>query len=87
MMQAETSENSSLTESQKVEHLVSIIIHASSCPDNECQVSKCLKMKKILAHCILCSRRQNCPVCKQVIAVSCLHAKDCTANDCKVVPN
>uniref|UniRef100_A0A914C4S3 histone acetyltransferase n=1 Tax=Acrobeloides nanus TaxID=290746 RepID=A0A914C4S3_9BILA len=45
---------------------------------------KCLKMKKILAHCILCSRRQNCPVCKQVIAVSCLHAKDCTANDCKV---
>ena len=46
----------------------------------------CRKMKRIVAHTKSCKRKTNggCPICKQLIALCCYHAKACNEPKCPV---
>jgi len=49
-------------------------------------MSICVQMKRVMAHTRCCRRKTNggCPVCKQLIALCCYHAKHCAETKCPV---
>ncbi|XP_063380014.1 histone lysine acetyltransferase CREBBP-like [Cydia fagiglandana] len=63
----------------KVQSCISRIAHASTCRIEDCQAPSCVKMKSVIAHTKLCKRKTHgdCPICKQLIALCCYHAKNC----------
>lgn len=71
---------------QSIQRCIQSLCHASQCRDANCHTSSCVKMKRVIQHTFLCHRRtnSNCPVCKQLIALCCYHAKNCTESKCSV---
>jgi len=61
-------------------------VHACQCRDANCRLPSCQKMKRVMAHSRSCRRKTNggCPVCKQLIALCCYHAKHCQEARCPV---
>uniref|UniRef100_A0A2D4L989 histone acetyltransferase n=1 Tax=Micrurus paraensis TaxID=1970185 RepID=A0A2D4L989_9SAUR len=62
------------------------LVHACQCHNANCSLPSCQKMKRVVQHTKGCKRKTNggCPVCKQLIALCCYHAKNCQDNKCLV---
>ena len=62
------------------------LVHACHCRDANCRLITCQKMKRLIQHSSACRRKNagGCPVCKQLIALCCYHAKTCDMPKCPV---
>jgi len=62
------------------------LVHACHCRDANCRLIACQKMKRLIQHSSACRRKNagGCPVCKQLIALCCYHAKTCDMPKCPV---
>jgi len=62
------------------------LVHACHCRDANCRLMTCQKMKRLIQHSNACRRKNTggCPVCKQLIALCCYHAKTCDIPKCPV---
>ena len=71
---------------QSIERCIKSLEHATYCDDKQCQIQSCIKMKKVVSHAKNCKRKNNqgCPICRQLIALCCFHAKSCTKPQCLV---
>ncbi|CAG0896189.1 unnamed protein product [Cyprideis torosa] len=69
-----------------IQRCIESLVHACQCRDANCRLPACQRMKKIVLHMRNCNRRTNggCPICKQLIALCCYHAKHCMTNRCPV---
>ena len=70
-----------------IERCFESLVHACQCRiGNYCQFRGCHKMKRVIAHTRQCQRKSNggCPICKQLIALCCYHAKICNQSNCPV---
>lgn len=80
------SADASNSRNESVKRCIQSLVHACQCRDANCRRPTCHKMKKVVQHTKLCKKRQqtNCPVCKQLIALCCYHAKHCNLTMCPV---
>ncbi|GMT19162.1 hypothetical protein PFISCL1PPCAC_10459, partial [Pristionchus fissidentatus] len=71
---------------ESIQRCIHSLVHACTCRDANCRRMSCHKMKRVVAHTKMCKKRVNasCPVCKQLIALCCYHAKHCTKEGCQV---
>ena len=69
-----------------IQRCIQSLVHACQCRDANCRLASCQKMKRVMAHTRSCRRKTNggCPVCKQLIALCCYHAKHCLETKCPV---
>lgn len=78
----------SLPEEQRkcFERLIVPLTHACRCRNHQCCQSSCLKMKRILEHTKICTRKYTggCQVCKKLITLCFYHAMYCKATNCLV---
>jgi len=69
------------TEARKlsIQRCIQSLVHACQCRDANCRLPSCQKMKRVTQHTKVCKRKTNggCPICKQLIALCCYHAKHC----------
>ena len=71
---------------QSIQRCIQSLVHACQCKDANCRLQSCHKMKRVVAHTKVCRKKTNsgCPICKQLIALCCYHAKHCNENKCQV---
>lgn len=81
---------------QSIQRCIQSLVHACQCRDANCRLPSCHKMKRVVQHAKGCKRRQQgnnqalanqqtgCPICKQLIALCCYHAKHCNEQKCPV---
>lgn len=78
-----------------IQRCIQSLVHACQCRDANCRLPSCHKMKRVVQHAKSCKRKSNqqggaqpqapgCPICKQLIALCCYHAKHCTEGKCPV---
>lgn len=69
-----------------IQRCIQSLVHACQCRDANCRLPSCQKMKRVVTHTRSCKRKTNggCPICKQLIALCCYHAKHCTETKCPV---
>lgn len=79
-----------------IQRCIQSLVHACQCRDANCRLPSCHKMKRVVQHAKSCKRKSNqqggsqtaqapgCPICKQLIALCCYHAKHCQENKCPV---
>ncbi|MCJ8739495.1 hypothetical protein PDJAM_G00047830 [Pangasius djambal] len=69
-----------------IQRCIQSLVHACQCRNANCSLPSCQKMKRVVQHTKGCKRKTNggCPVCKQLIALCCYHAKHCLENKCPV---
>lgn len=69
-----------------IQRCIQSLVHACQCRNANCSLPSCQKMKRVVQHTKGCKRKTNggCPVCKQLIALCCYHAKHCQENKCPV---
>ncbi|XP_047215364.1 CREB-binding protein-like [Girardinichthys multiradiatus] len=69
-----------------IQRCIQSLVHACQCRNANCSLASCQKMKRVVQHTKGCKRKTNggCPVCKQLIALCCYHAKHCQENKCPV---
>ncbi|CAG9863013.1 unnamed protein product [Phyllotreta striolata] len=69
-----------------IQRCIHSLVHACQCRDANCRLPSCQKMKRVTNHTKVCKRKTNggCPICKQLIALCCYHAKHCPENKCPV---
>ena len=62
-----------------IQRCIQSLVHACQCRDANCRLPSCHKMKRVVSHTKQCKRKTNggCPICKQLIALCCYHAKLC----------
>ncbi|KTF76394.1 hypothetical protein cypCar_00048789, partial [Cyprinus carpio] len=76
--------NKSPQESRRlsIQRCIQSLVHACQCRNANCSLPSCQKMKRVVQHTKGCKRKTNggCPVCKQLIALCCYHAKHCQEN-------
>ena len=62
-----------------IQRCIRSLVHACQCRDANCRLPSCHKMKRVVSHTKACKRKTNggCPICKQLIALCCYHAKLC----------
>ncbi|EFP09486.1 CRE-CBP-1 protein [Caenorhabditis remanei] len=74
------------TRYESIQRCIASLVHACQCRDANCRRMSCHKMKRVVQHTKMCKKRINgtCPVCKQLIALCCYHAKHCTRDGCTV---
>ncbi|XP_053387457.1 uncharacterized protein LOC128551098 isoform X2 [Mercenaria mercenaria] len=79
-------ESSTETRREAIERCICKLVHSASCNDLNCLFSDCHKMKLVIAHTRSCRKKhtQSCPICKQLIALCCYHAKHCAELICSV---
>ena len=77
----ETPATSNPQEARKlsIQRCIQSLVHACQCRDANCRLPSCHKMKRVVSHTKQCKRKTNggCPICKQLIALCCYHAKLC----------
>ncbi|CAJ0578488.1 unnamed protein product, partial [Mesorhabditis spiculigera] len=71
---------------ESIQRCIASLVHACQCRDANCRRMSCHKMKRVVQHTKMCKKRVNsaCPVCKQLIALCCYHAKHCQRDGCQV---
>lgn len=71
---------------QSIQRCIQSLVHACQCRDANCRLPSCQKMKRVVQHTKNCKRKTNggCPICKQLIALCCYHAKHCQEVKCLV---
>ncbi|XP_005003986.2 histone acetyltransferase p300-like [Cavia porcellus] len=69
-----------------IQRNIQYLILACQCRDANCPLPSCQKMKRVVNHTKGCKRKSTgrCPVCRQLIALCCYHAKRCQENYCPV---
>ena len=69
-----------------IQRCINSLMHACQCRDTNCQSPSCHKMKRVVSHTRQCKRKSQggCPICKQLIALCCYHAKVCQDAKCPV---
>ncbi|ELU13629.1 hypothetical protein CAPTEDRAFT_224799 [Capitella teleta] len=69
-----------------IQRCIQSLVHACQCRDANCRLQSCQKMKRVVSHARQCKRKNNggCPICKQLIALCCYHAKHCQEAKCPV---
>ncbi|KAI1304968.1 CREB-binding protein [Halotydeus destructor] len=74
-----------------IQRCIQSLVHACQCRDANCRLPSCHKMKRVVQHAKTCKRRTGnqaqtpaCPICKQLIALCCFHAKHCNEAKCLV---
>merc|ERR550539_836824 len=69
-----------------IQRCINSLVHACQCRDANCRSPSCQKMKRVVSHTRQCKRKSNggCPICKQLIALCCYHAKLCQEPTCAV---
>ncbi|XP_041634114.1 histone acetyltransferase p300 isoform X2 [Cheilinus undulatus] len=69
-----------------IQRCIQSLVHACQCRNANCSLPSCQKMKRVVQHTKSCKRKTNggCPICKQLIALCCYHAKHCQENKCPV---
>ncbi|KAJ8345748.1 hypothetical protein SKAU_G00299410 [Synaphobranchus kaupii] len=68
-----------------IQRCIQSLGHACQCHNANCSLPSCQKMKRVVQHTKGCKRKTNCPICKQLIALCCYHAKHCQEqNQCPV---
>ena len=70
-----------------IDRCIESLVHACNCRiGNNCQSPSCIKMKRVVAHTRQCQRNLggSCPICKQLHALCCYHAKTCDKSNCPV---
>lgn len=79
--QEETSMSHEQTKS-KIELYMNALVHSASCTSDTCTFTKCLQFKRVTRHNKICKSFLNdrCEFCRQLIAISVYHAKNCTNN-------
>ena len=62
-----------------IQQVIQSLVHGCQCRDASCQLPTCYKMKQVVSHSKQCKRKTNGggPICKQLIALCCYHAKLC----------
>lgn len=82
-----SSESSINNNNESVKRCITSLVHSCQCRDANCRRITCQKMKRVVQHTKICKKRHQancCPVCKQLIALCCYHAKHCNLNTCPV---
>ncbi|KHJ49440.1 hypothetical protein D918_00566 [Trichuris suis] len=71
---------------ESIQRCIQSLVHACQCRDANCRRLSCMKMKRVVQHTKTCKKRHNgtCPVCKQLMALCCFHARTCTEQNCMV---
>lgn len=69
---------------ETVEDCLELMEHIACCGSVNCNVRGCLRMKKALQHAKDCKRKGQCSLCKQVIRICVLHARNCAVTNCKI---
>ena len=71
---------------QSIQRCIQSLTHACACRNANCRLPSCHKMKRVVAHTKVCRKKTNsgCPICKQLIALCCYHAKHCNEQKCLV---
>ena len=66
-----------------IQRCIQSLVHACQCRDANCRLPSCHKMKRVVSHTKQCKRKTNggCPICKQLIALCCYHAKLCQVRE------
>lgn len=69
-----------------IQRCIQSLVHACQCRDANCRLPSCHKMKRVVSHTKNCRRKTkgDCPICKQLIALCCYHAKHCQETKCSV---
>ncbi|KAJ8402202.1 hypothetical protein AAFF_G00370670 [Aldrovandia affinis] len=69
-----------------IQRCIQSLVHACQCRNANCSLTSCQKMKRVVLHTKGCKCKTNggCPMCKQLIALCCYHAKHCQENKCPV---
>ncbi|XP_011684735.1 PREDICTED: histone acetyltransferase p300-like [Wasmannia auropunctata] len=69
-----------------IQRCIYALVHACQCRDANCRLPSCQKMKRVVMHTKNCKRKTKggCPICKQLIALCCYHAKHCQETKCLV---
>ncbi|XP_067087813.1 uncharacterized protein [Osmerus mordax] len=69
-----------------IQRCIQSLVHACQCRNANCSLPSCQKMKRVVQHTKGCKRKTSggCPICKQLIALCCYHAKHCQENKCPV---
>ncbi|CAG4940100.1 unnamed protein product [Colias eurytheme] len=69
-----------------IQRCIQSLVHACQCRDANCRLPSCQKMKRVVTHTKICKRKTkgDCPICKQLIALCCYHAKHCQESKCSV---
>lgn len=79
-----------------IQRCIQSLYHACQCRDANCRRPSCIKMKRVVQHAKACKRKNAamqggaanghspCPICKQLIALCCYHAKHCEEPKCPV---
>ena len=89
-LDGETSDRAGQTTSdlrrQSLERCIKSLVHSCQCRDANCRQQSCQKMKRVVSHTKSCRKKVNggCPICKQLVAVCCYHAKCCKEDKCMV---
>ena len=83
-----TSEQTLQARRLSIQKCIQSLLHACTCQDANCRQASCERLKRVMQHNMMCKQRQqnNCPVCKQLIALCWYHAKHCNDSKC-MVPN
>uniref|UniRef100_A0A8C4NJB1 histone acetyltransferase n=1 Tax=Eptatretus burgeri TaxID=7764 RepID=A0A8C4NJB1_EPTBU len=84
--QQPTMQNPQESRRLSIQRCIQSLVHACQCLNANCSLPSCLKMKRVVQHTRVCKRKTNggCPICKQLIALCCFHAKHCQENKCPV---
>ena len=69
---------------ESVEDCLGLMDHLSRCETSRCGVPSCSRLKAAIKHAKDCKRKGQCALCKQVIRICVLHAKNCLVTNCKV---
>ncbi|CAI4232287.1 unnamed protein product [Auanema sp. JU1783] len=79
-------ENAGGNRYESIQRCIQSLVHACQCRDANCRRMSCHKMKRVVQHTKMCKKRvsASCPVCKQLIALCCYHAKHCSRDSCSV---
>ncbi|XP_065566300.1 CREB-binding protein-like [Artemia franciscana] len=69
-----------------IQKCIQSLVHACQCQNINCHSPSCQKIKCVVSHAQSCRKKTNgsCPLCKQLIALCCYHAKNCPENKCPV---
>ncbi|KAH7718992.1 bromodomain protein [Aphelenchoides avenae] len=83
---SQSAADTSNSREESTKRCIESLVHACECRDANCRRPTCHKLKKVVKHVKLCKKHQQttCPVCKQAIALSCYHAKQCNLTLCPV---
>lgn len=69
-----------------IRRCIDFLVHACQCKEANCRLASCARMKRVITHIKTCKRRTNgnCPICRQLVALCCHHARTCDDSVCPV---